>query len=145
RGEAAAVGAEGQVFDPVVVPAAGELFLAGLRVPQLYQPGTGSGEPPAVGAELDALHAVGKTTQRERLLPGVQVPDLDFPFFICRPAACGGQALTVRAKGHGPHPDPAGVFEAKMGRVDLALKDLLHIPKLDRPIPASRGEVPTVR
>ena len=105
---------------------------------------TGGSEPPTVGTEPDAPDPVGKATQRKRLVTRVQVPDLHFPFLICCPTARGGQALTVRAEGYTPHSDPAGVFQLKQGLVDVALKDLLHIPNLDLLIPASRGEVSAV-
>src|SRR5262245_14128604 len=127
-------------MDGSVVAAQGALFSAGLRAPQLHCRAGGS-EPPTVGAESDAPYAVGKTTQRARPVTRVQVPDLHFPFRIGCPTARGDQTPTVRAEGDTPHSDPAGVFQLKQGRLDLALKDLLHVPNLDLLIPASRGEV----
>src|SRR5262245_40735555 len=141
RGQTAAVGAESHLLQTTLLVTAGELFLAGLRVPQLHQLATGGGEPPAVGAELHASDYPGKA-QRECLLPRVHVPDLHFPFLLCFPTTSGGQALTVRTKGYTP--DPAGVFPAKKWLLDVPLKDLLHVPNLHGLIPASAGKIPAV-
>src|SRR5262249_4299845 len=151
RGAVASVGGERHPKAPIAehgIPigagaAEGSLFLAGLRVPQLHCR-TGGSEPPTVGAEPDAPYAIGKATQRTHLVTRVQVPDLHFPFLIGCPTARGDQALTVRAEAYTPHSDPAGVFHLKPGGLDVAPQDCLHIPNLDLPIPASRGEVPAV-
>src|SRR5262249_30541544 len=102
RGQSAAVGVEGHHHQASLGVTAGEPFLARLRVPYLDRLVAARGEPPAVGTELDASDPPGKAAQRERLLTGVQVPNLHFPFLYI-PTACGGQALTVRAESYPPH------------------------------------------
>src|SRR5262249_6365781 len=143
-GEAAAVGAEDHLPDVSLGVRPGELFPAGLRVPDLDLNLAARGEAPAVGTELYASAGPGPT-QRDPLLTRVHAPDLQFSFLLGFPTACGSQALTVRAEGDTPHPDDrVSVLEAKKGRGDLVLKDLLHVPNLDHPVPAPRGKVSTV-
>src|SRR5262249_52866397 len=97
-GEPPAVGAEDHLLQVSVLVTAGELFPAGLRVPDLHELPTGGGEPPAVRAELDASDRRGEGLRREHVLTGGQVPDIDFarPFGLL--AAGRGQAPTVRAE-----------------------------------------------
>src|SRR5262245_56687627 len=96
-GDAASVGTEGHLLHVAVGSTADDLFPVGLCVPHFHRIVAACGEPPTIGAELDSSYRPRKA-ERTRLLPRVHVPNLQFPFLIGFPTACGGQALTIRAE-----------------------------------------------
>src|SRR5207245_612733 len=82
RGQAAAVGAEGQADDNVRVAADAQQFLAAVGFPDLDLSGPAEAaaagrDPAAVGAEGDAVHLAGGAAEAEQLAAGAGVPDLD--------------------------------------------------------------------
>ena len=96
RGEAVAVGAEGQADDASVVAAEGEQLLARRRVPEFDRPvEAGRGDPSPVGAEGNLIDARGVAAEGEECPAGRRVPDLEL---IRRRDATGeGEAASIGA------------------------------------------------